>query len=86
MHITDHAYTKEEILECEYSMLTTLEFNIKAVSAYTFLERFCRAAKCNYLSQAMAHYLIELPLIETRMLKFAPSLMAASAVYLSLRV
>ena len=35
--ITDKAYTKEEILEMESSILITLEFNITVPSSYRFL-------------------------------------------------
>ena len=38
--ITDNAYTKEEILTMEMSILTTLQFNITTPSAFRFLERF----------------------------------------------
>lgn len=86
MFITDNAYTKDDILQCECQMLTTLEFNITAPCAYTFLERFAKVANLSKLSESMAFYLIELPLIEQRMLKFTPSMIAASAVLLSLRV
>jgi hypothetical protein len=34
----------------------------------------------------MARYLIELPLIEYRMLKYCPSLLAASALFLALKI
>ncbi len=34
----------------------------------------------------MARYLIELPLIEYRMLKYTPSLLAASALFLSHKI
>ena len=43
--ITDKAYTKEEILEMESSILRTLEFNITVPSSYRFLQRFCKVAK-----------------------------------------
>lgn len=42
IYITDKAYTKEEILKMEYSMLTTLNFNITTPSSYRFLERFTK--------------------------------------------
>ena len=38
--ITDNAYTREEILTMEMSILTTLQFNITSPSAFRFLERF----------------------------------------------
>lgn len=34
----------------------------------------------------MARYLIELPLIEYRMLKYTPALLAASALFLALKI
>ena len=43
--ITDNAYTREEILSMEMSILTTLQFNITSPSAFRFLERFRQVAK-----------------------------------------
>lgn len=62
--ITDNAYTKEEIFAMEYSMLSTLEFNITTPSAYCFLERFAKVANASPRLWNLARYLIELPLIE----------------------
>jgi cyclin B len=42
VYITDKAYTREEILQMEYSMLSTLDFNITAPSSFRFLERFAK--------------------------------------------
>jgi cyclin B len=42
VYITDNAYTKDEILLMEQSMLQTLDFNITVPSAYRFLERFSK--------------------------------------------
>ena len=35
--ISDHAYTKQDILQMERSILITLEFNINNPSTYRFL-------------------------------------------------
>ena len=43
--ITDNAYSKEEILEMERSILMTLQFSITTPSSYRFLQRFCKIAK-----------------------------------------
>lgn len=83
VYITDKAYTKEEILSMEQCILMTLEFNITAPSSYRFLERFLKIVNGDILLFNLARYLIELPLIEYRMLKYTPSNIAASAVYLS---
>ena len=40
VYITDNAYTKKELLDTEYNILKTLNFNLTFVSAYRHLERF----------------------------------------------
>ena len=84
--ITDNAYTKEEIFAMEYSMLSVLEFSVTTPSAYSFLERFAKVANASLRLWNLARYLIELPLIEQRMLKYSPSNLAASAIYLALKI
>lgn len=44
VYITDKAYTKEEILQMEFLMLSTLDFCICAPSSFRFLERFAKVA------------------------------------------
>jgi Cyclin, C-terminal domain len=67
----------------EFSILTTLDFNITSPSAYRFLERYNKVVNGDTLMFNLARYLIELPLIEYRMLKYTPSNIAASAVFLA---
>lgn len=86
VYITDKAYTKEEILAMESSMLSTLDFNICAPSSFRFLERFSKIAFASPNQFSLARYLIELPLIEYRMLKHNPSNQAASALYLAMKI
>jgi hypothetical protein len=86
VYITDKAYTKEEILKMEQSILSTLDFNICTPSAYRFLERLTKIAKVSPKQFSLAQYLIELPLIEYRMLKYGASNLAASALFLTLKI
>ena len=83
VYITDKAYTKEEILKMEYAMLTALDFNVTSPSSYRFLERFSKIINADTPLFNLARYLIELPLIEYRMLKYTPSNLAASALFLA---
>jgi cyclin B len=83
VYITDKAYTKEEILKMEFSILTTLDFNVTSPSSYRFLERFSKIIYADTPLFNLARYLIELPLIEYRMLKYNPSNLAASALFLA---
>ena len=84
--ITDNAYTREEILQMEMSILTTLQFSITTPSPYRFLQRFAKVAQADEQLWNLARYLIELPLIEQRMLIYKPSLLAASAMFLANRI
>lgn len=83
VYITDKAYSKEDILKMESQILSTLDFDITTPSTYRFLERFAKVINADTPMFNLARYLIELPLIEYRMLKYAPSNIAASALYLA---
>jgi hypothetical protein len=86
VYITDKAYNKEEILKMESMILTTLDFNITTPSAYRFLERFHKFGPLDLKQINLSRYLIELPLIEYRMLKYSPAMVAASALYLTNKI
>jgi len=42
--ISDNAYSRQDILEMERSILITLEFNVNIQSTYLFLQRFAKLA------------------------------------------
>lgn len=87
VYVTDKAYTKEEVLEMEGKILSGLEFNLTSTSAGRFLERYNLLNEPgNEKKYSMARYLIELSLVEYKMLKYSPSLLAASALYLSNKI
>lgn len=86
VYITDNAYTREEILEMEGRMLTEFEFDITNPTSYRFLERFAQVCDTPTQLWYLAQYLIELPLIEQRMLSYTPSNIAASALYLARKI
>lgn len=86
VYITDKAYSKEEILTMEQSILATLDFNITTPSSFRFLERFAKINNADASLFNLARYLIELPLIEYRMLKYTPSNLASSALYLAQKI
>ncbi|KAK4361922.1 hypothetical protein RND71_017163 [Anisodus tanguticus] len=86
--ITDNAYTKSEVLAMESLVLNFLGFRLAAPTAKTFLRRFIRAAQTSYKNpnlelEFLANYLAELTLVEYGFLKFAPSAIAASSVFLA---
>ncbi|CAH8354738.1 unnamed protein product [Eruca vesicaria subsp. sativa] len=87
-YITDNTYTRNELLEMESSVLDFLKFELSTPTAKCFLRRFIRAAQGktevpSILFESLACYLSELSLLDYAMLRYAPSLVAASAVFLA---
>ncbi|KAA8541846.1 hypothetical protein F0562_022998 [Nyssa sinensis] len=86
--ITDNTYSRGEVLTMEIQVLNYLLFQLSAPTAKTFLRRFLRAAQASYKNPSLeleflANYLAELTLVDYEFLKFLPSIVAASAVFLA---
>jgi len=82
VYISDGAYTKQQILQMEQTILNTLNFNITHPSALHFLRRYSKAAGSDYTLHTICKYLIELVMIDIKFLRYPTSLMAAASVYL----
>jgi len=81
-YVTDRAYTREEILDMEGKILASLNFNLTTPSSYRFLERYSKVAGFDDKSFHFARYLLELATVEYKMIKYTPSNIACSAIYL----
>ncbi|KAG0559661.1 hypothetical protein KC19_10G121300 [Ceratodon purpureus] len=88
VHISDNAYTRDEVLTMEKNMLNTLKFNLTVPTPYVFIVRLLKAAASDKQEKTVAAqlemvswFLVELCLTEYPMIKYAPSLLAAAAVY-----
>lgn len=81
-YVTDKAYTREEILDMEGKMLHCLNFNLTTTSSYRFLERFAKVGRFDDKEFNLARYMLELALVEFKMMKYLPSNLACSAIYL----
>jgi len=83
VYITDKAYTKEEVLVMEVSMLTTLEFTVCCPTVVPFFERYQRINNSSEKQRHLVQYFLELTLPDIAMLGYAPSHLAAAATLLS---
>jgi cyclin B len=83
VYITDKAYSKEEILQMEVMMLTALEFSINCPTVCHFFERYQRVNRCNEQHRHLLQYVLEMTLPDYKMLRYAPSHLAAAATLLS---
>lgn len=88
VYITDKAYSKDDILEMEKEVLNELEFSITSPSSLRFLEFYIQLLQIKFDEQTLlfARYLLELFLVEYRMLKYSPSCVAAATLYITIRV
>ncbi|CAJ2667714.1 unnamed protein product [Trifolium pratense] len=87
-YITDNTYFKEEVLQMESTVLNFLKFEMTAPTIKCFLRRFVRAAQGvdevpSLQLECLTNYIAELSLLEYSMLCYAPSLIAASSIFLA---
>ncbi|KAJ6709733.1 CYCLIN-A3-1-RELATED [Salix koriyanagi] len=87
-YITDNTYTKEEVVKMEADILKSLKFEMGNPTIKTFLRKFTRTALEDYKTsnlqlEFLGFYLAELSLLDYNCVKFLPSLVAASVIFLT---
>lgn len=83
VYITDSAYTKEDILDMERTVLLALAFQIVVPTEAHFLEPLMNANGCDDTQREVVQYLIELALQNIRMIRHLPSTLVAAAILLT---
>lgn len=88
IYVTDNTYSKSDILLMESSILSALTFDLTFSSSFLFLSRYNEIGMNEPNSRFMyfARYMLELSLLEYRMLKYSPTMQAAAAMYLAYKV
>ncbi|KAK4836814.1 hypothetical protein QYF36_000402 [Acer negundo] len=81
--VSAESYTRDHMLRMEKLMLKTLKFRLNVPTPYVFMLRFLKAAQSDTKLEHLAFYLTELSLVEYEALKFKPSLLCASAIYVA---
>jgi cyclin B len=76
------AFTKSELLKMEADIVKALDFNLIFNTPYHFFDPFCKIANYDQKKFFLAQYTLELALMDVRFLKFKPSLLAASTIFL----
>eukprot|EP00051_Salpingoeca_urceolata_P035731 m.31072 g.31072 ORF g.31072 m.31072 type:complete len:424 (-) comp9630_c0_seq1:352-1623(-) len=85
VYITDNTYSREQILKMEHLVLKVLKFDMGAVTALSFLDRFVKAAHADERTKGLAMFLCELTLQDSEhYLRFPPSIVAAASICLAL--
>lgn len=86
VYVCDDIFSKKKIFQMERSMIKTLGFKFGSPSALHFLRRYSKVAQVESNHHILAKYLIELVLIEHDYSSIKPSLVAAAAICLSIRL
>ncbi|RWS13150.1 G2/mitotic-specific cyclin-B-like protein [Dinothrombium tinctorium] len=84
--ICDQLYHKRDILKMEMVILKALKFELGRPLPLHFLRRNSKAAHADSRIHTMAKYLMELTLVEYECAHWKPSLLAAVALYVTLRM
>ncbi|CAA0840690.1 Putative cyclin-A3-1 [Striga hermonthica] len=86
-YITDNTYTKAEVVKMEADVLKSLNFEMGNPTVKTFLRYnvTCFRNSLNFFLQLefLGYYLAELSLLDYGCVKFLPSLVAASVIFLA---
>ena len=83
--ICDSLYSKRDILKMEMVILRVLKFEIGRPLPLHFLRRYSKAAHADPKIHTLAKYLMELTLLEHTCSHWTPSLLAATALYVTLK-
>ncbi|CAM8929998.1 unnamed protein product [Rhodiola kirilowii] len=87
-YITDNTCSKNEVVKMEAAVLKSLNFELGNPTAKTFLGKFTRIAQEKFKTpnlklEFLSCFLADLSLLDYSCVKFPPSLVAASVVFLS---
>ncbi|CAH8305626.1 unnamed protein product [Eruca vesicaria subsp. sativa] len=88
VYITDNTFTRQDVVSMEADILLALQFELGCPTIKTFLRRFTRVAQEDFNDsllqiEFLCCYLSELSLLDYSCIRFLPSLLAASAVFLA---
>jgi len=86
VYISDRAYTQEEIIEMEQTILNSMKFRVAFPTMFSFSQQIVTATMCNEKTSQIASFLMDLTLQDYSALRFTPSIVASAAVNLAIRI
>lgn len=84
VYISDNTYTRDEVLAMESVVITSLKFHLSAATPWEFCRRFSQAVDLSNKTKLLADFFCEVFLLEPCSLKYPPSVVASSAMFLAL--
>ena len=82
--ITDDAFTAADVIAMEAKLLVTMDFSLGQPLSLHFLRLFSRTGSVNLETHTVAKFVMEAALLHYELSHLPPSLMAASALLLSM--
>ncbi|KAG9103740.1 G2/mitotic-specific cyclin [Ceratobasidium sp. 370] len=83
LQVSDSEYTEQEILQAEKYVLRTLGWDLSYPNPMSWLRRASKADSYDVQTRTLAKFFIEIGVVEHRLLKYTPSMLAAAALWLS---
>lgn len=85
VYITDKTYSKKEILLMEKEILILLGFNVTVPTSLSFFEIIALNFNFNQVEFMYGRYLLELYMIDTKINRYSPSLIALAVSYIIMK-
>ncbi|KAJ2159390.1 G2/mitotic-specific cyclin [Coemansia sp. RSA 552] len=85
-YLAGNCYSVDEIMNAEVFMLRVLDFDLSFPSPLTFLRRVSKAEAYDVQTRTVAKYLMEICLVDNRLMSFPPSHIAAAGICLARRM
>ncbi|KAL5606152.1 hypothetical protein BROUX41_006080 [Berkeleyomyces rouxiae] len=81
--LAEGGFTEEEILSAERAILATLDYNMSYPNPMNFLRRISKADNYDIEARTIGKYLMEISILDHRLIGYPGSLLAAGAMYLA---
>ena len=81
-YIGEKIYSKDEIVDMEGKILVALSIELSIISPLRFLERYGRLALFDDKNFFLAKYLLEIALMDYKMLRYPPSQIVCATIFL----
>lgn len=83
LRVSDAPYQEQEIMTAEKYVLRTLDWNLSYPNPMGWLRRASKADSYDSHNRNLAKFLLEISVVEERLLKYTPSMLAAAALWLA---
>ncbi|KAF2401514.1 A/B/D/E cyclin [Trichodelitschia bisporula] len=82
-HVADDGFTEAEILSAERFILAALNYDLSYANPMNFLRRISKADNYDVQTRTLGKYLLEIALVDHRLIQYKPSHVAAASMYLA---